>query len=130
MEKVGLSITELEEILKKWIVIFGLEEWKIKLEIKNFKRKDFRQSGDIKIKLKDKEAVLLVTNNPFRDEESTIIHELLHLLFWKYDTFAEKTILKNCKKFEGDHMEYMINLEETVKNFTDIFQKLENKKGE
>ena len=125
----GLSVIELEKILKKWVVIFGLEEWKIKIEITSFKRKDFKQSGDIKIKLKNKEAVLLVSNNPFRDEESTIIHELLHLLFWKYDIFAEKTILKNCKKFEGDHMKYMDNLEETVKNFTEIFQNLEKESG-
>lgn len=129
MQKTGLSIEELKKILKKWIKIFGLEEWDIKLEVTNFTRKDFKQSGDIKVKVKDKEAVLLVTDSPFRDEETTIIHELLHLLFWRHDIFAEKTILKNCKKFEGDHMKYMDNLEETVTKFTEIFQNLEKKNG-
>jgi len=124
MQKTGLSVIELNKILKKWVGIFGLKDWKIKLEITDFKRKDFKQSGDIKIKFNKKEAILLMTNNPFRDEESTIIHELIHLLLWDYDTFAEKTILKNCDKFKGDHMKYMNKLEETVQKFTDIFHKL------
>lgn len=125
MQKTGLTIEELEVILNKWIIIFGLEEWSIKLEIIDFKREDFRQSGDIKVNLEKKEAMLLMTDKPFRDEESTIIHELIHLLLWKYDAFAEKLILKDSEKFEGDHLEYMNNLESVVENFTEIFQKLE-----
>lgn len=127
MNKTGLTKTELEKILKKWKRHFGLNDWKIKLEITSFKRKDFRQSGDIKIKLKSKEAVLLMTNDPFKDEEEVVIHELIHLLLWEYDIFAEKTILKNCQPFKGDHMKYMNKLEKTVKNLTDIFSSLDKK---
>lgn len=120
-KKTGLPTTELNKILKKWLRHFELNGWNIKLKITDFKRKDFKQSGDIKVDLKNKKASLLITNNPFKNEEEVIIHELIHLLLWKHDVFAEKTILKNCEKFKGDHMKYMNNLEETVKKLTDIF---------
>jgi hypothetical protein len=124
MKKEGLQLNELNKKLKKWKKIFQLNKWKINIEITDFKRKDFRQSGDIKIDLKNKKAKLLMTNKPFRNEESTIIHELIHLLLWKYDSFSEKVILKNCKKSETDHMKYMNELEETVANLTNIFKKI------
>ena len=124
MKKEGLQLKELNRKLKKWKKIFQLNNWKIDLEITDFKRKDFKQSGDIKIDLKNKKAKLLITNKPFRNEESTIIHELIHLLLWKYDTLSEKIILKNCKKFKGDHIKYMNELENTVAKLTNIFLNL------
>lgn len=121
MEKTGLQFIELQDLLNKWITRLSLEDWKIDLEITDFKRKDFRQSGDIKVNLKNKSAVLLMTCKPFRDEENTIVHELVHLLLWKYDIYAEKIILKNFKKTDKEHMKNMKNLEETVKNLTEIY---------
>ena len=129
MKKEGLQLNELNSLLEKWKKKFQLNGWKIKLEIIEFKRKDFKQSGDIKIDLANKKANLLITNKPFRDEESTIIHELLHLLFWEYDIFSEKIILKNCEEFKGDHLEYMNKLEKTVAKFTTIFLSLNKKNG-
>lgn len=123
----GLAIGKLEEIMGKWQAKLLLNGWNLTLKSVEFHRKDgFRQSGDIKVKPKKSEAVLLLTNKPFKDEEEVIVHELLHLLFWDYDTFAESVILKNCQKFRGDHLKYMDKLEETVKNLTDIF--IQNKK--
>jgi hypothetical protein len=122
-KKAGLPIITLNKIMKKWVKRLELNDWNIKLKITEFKRKDFRQSGDIKVDMKNKKAALLMTNSPFKNEEEVIIHELIHLLLWKYDIFVEKTILQNCGKFKGDHMKYMNNLEETVKKFTDIFSK-------
>ena len=124
MKKEGLQLNELNNLLEKWKKNFQLDGWEIKLEITDFKRKDFKQSGDIKIDLVNKKATLLVTSKPFRDEESTIIHELLHLLLWEYDTFSEKIILKNCEEFKGDHIEYMNKLEKTVARLTAIFLNL------
>lgn len=129
MEKEGLQLKELNKKLKKWKNIFQLDDWEISIEITDFKRKDFRQSGDIKIDLKHKRARLLMTNKPFRNEESTIVHELIHLLLWKYDSFSEKIILKNCKKCEGDHMRYMNELEATVAKLTIIFLKIKKRDG-
>ncbi len=130
LKKTSLPLIELNKILKKWKKSFMLNDWSIKLKIASFKRKDFRQSGDIKINLKNKKAVLLITNNPFKNEEKVIIHELIHLLLWEYDIFAEKTILKDCKKLKGDHMKYMNKLEKTVKELTDIFYNLDKKYGQ
>ncbi len=124
MKKDGLQLKELNKILAKWKKVFQVDNWRIKIEITDFKRKGFRQSGDIKIDLKNKKARLLMTNKPFRNEESTIIHELIHLLLWEYDSFSEKIILKNCKKFKADHIKYMEKLEETVAKLTNIFLKL------
>ncbi len=129
MKKEGLQLNELNNLLEKWKKNFQLDGWKIKLEVTEFKRKDFKQSGDIKIDLKNKKATLLITNKPFRNEESTIIHELLHLLLWEYDTFSEKIILKNCEEFKGDHIKYMNKLEKTVAKFTTIFLNLNKKNG-
>ena len=128
VKKTGLPIMKLNKILKKWTEFLGLNEWNIKLKITDFKRKDFRQSGDIKVDLKNKKAVLLMTKSPFKNEENVIIHELIHLFLWEHDIFAEKVILKNCEKFKGDHLKYMNNLEETVKKITDIFSKLDKKR--
>lgn len=113
--------------MKKWQAKLLLREWKLSLKIVEFRREDrFRQSGDIKVKLKNKEAVLLLTSKPLKNEEEVIVHELMHLLLWDYDILAERIILKNCQKLKGDHLKYMNKLEETVKNLTDIFI---NKKG-
>jgi hypothetical protein len=127
MKKEGLQLKELKILLNKWKKIFQLNNWEINLKITNFKRKDFKQSGDIKINLKNKKAILLITNKPFRNEESTIIHELIHLLLWEYDIFSEKAILMNCKKFENDHSKYLNELEKTVTKLTNIFLKLNKK---
>jgi hypothetical protein len=126
MLKKGLQIDELNLLLKKWVKKFQLESWDINIKITDFERKDFKQSGDIKIDFKNKKATLLLTNKPFRNEESTIIHELIHLLLWDYDTFSEKVILKNCEKFNGNHSKYMKKLEKTVANLTDIFLNQKN----
>lgn len=126
-KKTGLPIIKLNKILKKWVNFLKLKNWDIKIKITDFERKDFRQSGDIKVDFKNKKAVLLMTKNPFKNEEKVIIHELIHLLLWEYDTLTEKTILKNCEKFKGDHLKYMKNLEKTVKKLTDIFSNLDKK---
>ena len=121
MRKEGLSSTELKKILKKWQINLSLKDWILSIKIVEFRRKDFRQSGDIKVNLKNKKATVLLTNKPFRDEEKVIVHELIHLLLWKFDHTCEKMILKNNKPFEGDHDKYMDELEEIVSDLTKIF---------
>jgi hypothetical protein len=118
----GLTVVRLRKTMKKWQSKLLLDKWDLSLKIVEFRRKDgFKQSGDIKVDLKNKKAVLLLTGEPFRDEQEVIVHELVHLLLWNYDTFSERVILKNCQEFKGDHEKYMDKLEATVKNITDIF---------
>ena len=131
----GLSKKELQKLLKKWQGKLMLNDWDIDLEIVDFKRKDYRQSGDFKADSKTKKASILMTIDPFlknqptieKQEEQTIVHELAHILLWDFDSFNEKTIFKNCKKFKGDHNLYLEKLEEIVNNFTLIL--LKNEKG-
>jgi len=128
MKKDGLQLDELQKILEKWKKFFQLDDWIISLKVTEFKRKDFKQSGDIKIDLKNKKVKILITNKPFRNEESTIVHELIHLLLWKYDMFSEKIILKNCAKYKGDHKQYLVELEDTVAKLTVIFLNMDKKR--
>ncbi len=70
-------------------------------------------------------AVILLTNDPFRDEESVLVHELVHLVLWDYDIFCEKLALGNSKmKLKGKHGKYMDKLESTINYLTKAF--LEN----
>ena len=63
----GLAIEKLEGIMKKWQAKLLLDGWNLTLKSVEFHRKDgFRQSGDIKVRPKKKEAVLLLTNKPFK----------------------------------------------------------------
>jgi hypothetical protein len=117
-----MTVARLQRIMKQWQSKLLLNGWNLSLKIVEFRRKDgFKKSGDIKVDPKNKKAVLLLTSEPFKDEEEVIVHELVHLLLWDYDTFSERVILKNCQEFKWDHKKYMDKLEATVKNITDIF---------
>ena len=130
-KKKGLSKKELEKILKKWQKTLNLNSWKMDIKIVDFKRKDYRQSGDFQANRNKKQASILLTVDPFlrnqktiaKQEEQTILHELIHLFLWEFDSFAEKTILKKCKKYKGDHLQYLERLEKTVDNLTLTFLK-------
>jgi len=119
-EKKGLSLQQLNAILKKWQKNLLLDDWKISLEIVDFKRKDFRQSGDIKVYPRKKRAIILLTDNPYLDEEETIVHELTHLILWDFDLFCEKIVLGESEPFKGKHEKYMNKLENTVERLTQI----------
>jgi hypothetical protein len=120
MKKNGLNLSELKKILKKWQEILLLENWLLSIKIVDFKRKDYRQSGDIKVDSKNKKATILLTYLPFRDEETTIVHELIHLLLWDFDHYCEKLALKSSKLFTGDHDKYLDQLEKIVAKITKI----------
>lgn len=128
LKEKGLSIVKLNNILKFWQKKLGLEDWDMAIKIVDFKRTDYCQSGDFKADLKNKKAILYLTWQPFlknqktlaRQEEQTIVHELVHIALWEFDSFVEKAILKNCRKFEGDHDRYLEKLEKTVDKLTDI----------
>lgn len=118
--KKGLGLQELNAILNKWQKDLLLDDWKLSLKIVDFKRKDFRQSGDIKVYPRKKSAVILLTDNPYLDEEETIIHELMHLILWNFDIFCEKIVLENSERLKGKHGKYMGKLEDTVEKLTQI----------
>ena len=119
-KKKGLNLKELNNLLKKWQKNLLLDKWKLSLEIVDFKRKDYKQSGDIKVDLKNKSAIVLLTKNPFLNEEEVLVHELMHLVLWDFDIFCEKIILEKDKPLNGQHGKYMDKLEKTVEHLTQI----------
>ena len=128
MDKNGLTIEELYLLLSYWQKQLLLDDWNISIEIVEFTRTDYKQSGDIKVYPENNKAVILLTNDPFKDEEYVLVHELVHLLLWDFDTFSEKIVLEKTKIIlESEHGEYMEKLESTVDHLTRIF--IETKKG-
>lgn len=121
-KKVGLSLVELKELLKKWQEKLDMKDWKLEVKIVEFRRKNgYRQSGDFVVNVQKKEAQILMTNDPWRgDEEYTLVHELLHVLFYDYDKYSEDLILNKFEKFGDEHNKYMDKLEETVHHVTRI----------
>ena len=69
--------------------------WDIKLEL--IKDESFNKTGDIKIDMEDKKAIVYLNILNPKDEnlEETIVHELLHLKLYPLDQFAENLILAN-----------------------------------
>lgn len=124
MDKKGLTIKELNSLIKHWQKKLLLSGWDLSIKIVKFKRRDYKQSGDIKVFPRKKKAIVLLTNNPFCNEESVLVHELVHLVLWDFDIFNEKLALKNSKtKFKGKHGQYMDKLESTVDHLTKAFLK-------
>lgn len=121
-KKAGLSQSELEELLKKWQEKLEMKDWSLEVKIVEFRRKNgYRQSGDFVADLEKKTAQILMTNDPWRgDEEYTLVHEMLHVLFYSYDKYSEDLILSKFEKFGDEHDGYMDKLEETVHKMTRI----------
>lgn len=121
-KKGGLTVAELKDLLKKWQEKLQMTDWVLSLEIVKFYRKNgYRQSGDFIADIDKKEAQILMTNDPWRgDEEYTLVHEMLHVLFYDYDKYSEELILSKFEKFGDEHNEYLEKLEKTVHQMTKI----------
>ena len=123
----GVSVIKLEELLNKWQDILRLRDWDIKLEIVD---KEWRKSGDIKIDMDDKKAVVLINNNPKSTNlEELVVHELLHLKLWRMDQMLEGFINQVFGTNEDDikrefaMTQFFITLESTVEDLTKGFLK-------
>lgn len=112
-----------EMYLKKWQDILRLRDWDIKYQLVN---KEWRKTGDIKIDMNDKKAILLINNyNPKQDNlEGLIIHELLHVKLFGMDQMIEELIYSvfgddtEDKKFDFAYNQFMKVLEPTVEDLT------------
>ena len=72
-------------ILARWQPILRLADWDIDLRVV---AGAWRKSGDIKVDLDDRKAVLLLNSQPYADSdnlEETIVHELVHLRLFALD---------------------------------------------
>jgi len=114
------------EIFKKWLAILRLDDsWDILLEEKDDDA--FTKTGDFKIDLSDKKAVLILNKrNPNKENiEEVIVHELLHLKLFPLDQLTESLIINNysegTKEYNTIYHQFMIMLEQTVEELTKCF---------
>lgn len=113
---------KIEEYLNRWEDILRLRDWDVSIKIVKSK---WRKSGDIKIDLDDKKAVLLVNYIPkCTNLEELVIHELLHLKLYGMDQMIESLLSivfckkENDSKREFAHNQFMMLLESTVEDLT------------
>jgi hypothetical protein len=112
----------IEKYVNRWQDILRLRDWDIVVKIVRTK---WRKSGDIKIDLEDKKAVLLVNHTPkCANLEELVIHELLHLKLYGMDqmiidllsvVFGKKV---DDPKREFAYTQFMMILESTVEDLT------------
>jgi len=118
----GVNVDRLEELINKWQDILRLKDWDIKLKIVDT---EWRKSGDIKIDMDDKKAVMLINNTPKSTNlEELVVHELLHLKLWGMDQMIEGFIIQTFGQDDNDiKKEFAMNqffmlLESTVEDLT------------
>jgi len=117
-----VNIKEIEKYLNRWQDILRLRDWDIVIKIVKTK---WRKSGDIKIDLEDKKAVLLVNHTPkCTNLEELVIHELLHLKLFGMDQMIEDLLSivygekEDDPKREFAYTQFMMVLESTVEDLT------------
>ncbi len=115
---------EVGEHLARWQGILRLRDWDIKVRIVRTK---WRKSGDIKIDLDDKKAVLLVNHQPrcekLEELEEVVVHELLHVKLYGMDQMIDQLLSlvygqKNNPKLEFAQTQFMTLLESTTEDLT------------
>jgi len=120
----GLSEAKLKKLLKEWQKKLLMNDWNLSLEIVDFKRKDYRQSGDFTADPKKRKAVILLTKKPRRgNEKYTLVHEMIHVLIYDFDKYNESLLLKKYKKFGKEHNAYLEKLESMVHRFAKLILK-------
>ncbi len=78
-----IDADEARAILARWQPILRLADWDIDLRIV---ATPWRKSGDVKVDLDDRKAVLLLNAEPRSENlEETIVHELIHLRLYAMD---------------------------------------------
>jgi hypothetical protein len=111
---------EIEAHRKKWQDLLRLRDWDIQIKIVKTK---WRKSGDIKIDLEDKKAILLINQvSKCENLEELVVHELLHLKLYGMDQMIENLLSivygekeKDPKK-EFASTQFMMLLESTVED--------------
>lgn len=115
-------LQQVEEKLNKWQKILRLIDWDITIKIVETQ---WRKSGDIKIDLSDRKAVLLINKKrKYENIEELIIHELLHLKLFELDQMVEEQLELIFGTEEQDpkrqfaYNQFMKVLESTVEDLT------------
>ena len=79
----SITLDEARPLLVRWQPILRLADWDIDLRLVTGA---WRKSGDVKVDLDDRKAVLLLNGEPRSENlEETIVHELIHLRLYALD---------------------------------------------
>lgn len=118
----SVSLEEINKLLGKWQAILRLSDWDIQVRIVKTK---WRKSGDIKIDMDDKKAVMLINNIPKTTNlQDLVVHELLHLKLYGMDQMLENLLISifgeddNDPKKEFAMHQFFTLLESTVEDLT------------
>jgi hypothetical protein len=80
---VSVGLADAQALLAHWQPILRLADWDVDLRIVTG---EWRKSGDVKVDLDDRKAVLLLNAEPRSGNvEETIVHELVHLRLYAMD---------------------------------------------
>lgn len=118
----AVSSDKIQELVQKWQDILRLRDWDIQVRIVET---EWRKSGDIKMDMDDKKAVMLINSNPKSTNlEELVVHELLHLKIWGMDQMLEGLIISvfgaddNDPRKEFAMCQFFTLLESTVEDLT------------
>ena len=118
----NINKKDIEQYLIKWQDILRLRDWDISLKIVKTK---WRKSGDVKIDLDDKKAILLINQTPKSTNlEELVVHELLHIKLYNMDQMLEELLTnvfgedENDSKREFAYGRFMLLLETTIEDLT------------
>jgi hypothetical protein len=80
---VTVDLEDARAVLARWQPILRLADWDVDLRVVD---RPWRKSGDVKVDLDDRKAVLLLNAEPRSENlEETIVHELIHLRLYALD---------------------------------------------
>ena len=120
--KKGLSVKKLTSLMKKWQARLLMKDWKFDLKIVDFQKDNgYRQSGHFIADPKKKTATILLTWNPWRDEEKVLFHEMIHVMLWDFDKFNEKKFRELGASERLINDQYLSKLEELVDHLMKAF---------
>ena len=107
--------------LDKWQPIVRLTDWDIKVQMVT---KQWRKSGDVKVDLEDKKAILLINQKPVCENiDELVVHELVHIKLYGMDQMLDDLLCvlygrRKSKKKAFAYMQFMSLLESTVEDLT------------
>ena len=111
-----------EKYLDKWQDMLRLRDWDIRVQIVST---PWRKSGDVKIDLDDKKAVMLINQTPKSENlEELVVHELLHIKLYGLDQMTEQLInllfgvIQDDPRREFAITQFFVLLESTVEDLT------------
>ena len=119
-KKRGVSLVNLNKRLKYWQKKLNMTDWEMDLRVVDFQKDNgYRQSGHFIANISKKTATILMTWDPWRgDEEYTLVHEMIHVLFYDFDKFNENKIRSLSNSNEMIIDKYFEKLEKTVHQLT------------